>query len=113
MLLCAFTLWLGSPAAWLWIGSQVASRQQAGFGPYMLVGTGILVTTIALVMALARLNRLYERMTGGETTVRTPVAWLRSMRGEREQTSRISILDLIMVGSAIVAITSFTVWFLF
>jgi hypothetical protein len=113
MLLCAFSLWLVSPAAWLWIGSHVTSRQQAGFGPYMLVGTGILVTTIALVMALARLNRLYERATGGETTVRVPVAWLRSLRGEREQASRVSILDLIMVGSAIVAITAFGVWFLF
>jgi Mn2+/Fe2+ NRAMP family transporter len=112
MILCALALWIGSPVLWLWVGSHVTDRQQAGFGPYMLVAIGILGSTVALVMALARLNRLYERLAGHDTTVRVPIAWLRSLRGEKEQVRRITVLDLIMITSAIAAITAFAVWFL-
>jgi len=112
MIGCSLALWIGSPVLWLWVGSHVSDRQQAGFGPYMLVAVGILGSTIALVMALARLHRLYERLAGHDTTVRVPLAWLRSLRGERESMTRVTILDLIMVTSAIAAITLLGLWFL-
>jgi len=113
MVVCAFGLWLGSPAAWLWIGSHVTSSQQPGFGPYMLVGGGIVVSTIVLSMALARLNRAYERVTGERRTVRLRLPWMRSLRDERTGPTELTVLDVILVSSALAAIFTLGVWFLF
>src|SRR5688572_21108346 len=82
MVLGAVTMWVGSPVLWLWIGSQLTSSQQGEFGPYVLVGTGILGSTVAVALFLARVNRAYERVTGS-ATVNVRLPWLRSLRDER------------------------------
>jgi hypothetical protein len=112
MVLGALMLWVGSPVIWLWIGSQVTSSQQGQFGPYVLVGFGILASTIAVSLLLARLSRIYERVTGHDTSVRVRLPWLRSLRDERAPTTRVTVLDLILVLTAIAAITTLVIWFL-
>jgi hypothetical protein len=111
MILGSLMLWVGSPVIWLWIGSHVTESQQAGTGPYMLVGTGILVSTILVSLFLARINRVYERVSGQETTVAFRLPWLRSLRDERAQVTRITVLDLILVSTAVAGIISAVVWF--
>jgi hypothetical protein len=113
MILSALVLWVGSPVAWLWIGSHMTASQQGQFGPYMLVGVGIIGSTVAVSLLLARLNRAYERVSGTATTVRVRMPWLRSLRDERTPTREITVLDLILVLTAISAITSLGVWFIF
>jgi len=114
MFLSAMMIWLGSPVIWLWIGSHVTSSQAPGFGPYMLVGTGILVSTGTLAYLLARLNRAYEQVAGEVTTVRVRLPWLRSLRDERSPGgTRLTVLDFILVLTVLTAIVSCTVWFLF
>jgi hypothetical protein len=112
MVLGATMLWAGNPVIWLWIGSHVTSSQQAGFGPYMLVGFGILVSTVLVSMALARLSGIYERVSGTQATVRVRLPWLRSLRDERPSTTQITVLDLILVLTAGSALTAFALWFL-
>jgi hypothetical protein len=112
MVLGALMLWVGSPVIWLWIGSHVTESQQAGTGPYMLVGTGILVSTILVSLFLARINRLYERVSGQETTITVRFPWLRSLRDERSPVTRIGVLDLILVSTAVAAIITAGIWFL-
>jgi hypothetical protein len=112
MFLSAMMIWLGSPIIWLWIGSQVTSSQAPGFGPYMLVGTGILVSTGLLAYALARLNRAYEQVVGEARTVRVRLPWLRSLRDERSPATRLTVLDFILVLTALTAIATFAAWFL-
>ena len=112
MVLGSLMLWLGNPVIWLWIGSHVTTSQQAGFGPYMLVAFGILVSTILVSMALARLNRAYERVSGRQARVRVRLPWLRSLRDDRAPAADVSVLDLILVLSAMTALTAFAVWFL-
>jgi hypothetical protein len=111
MVLGALMLWIGSPVIWLWIGSQVTDSPQAGFGPYMLVGTGILVSTILVALFLARINRLYEQVSGQDTTVTFRLPWLRSLRDERASVTRITVLDLILVTTAVAGIISAVLWF--
>jgi hypothetical protein len=113
MVLGALMLWVGNPVIWLWIGSQVTSSQQAGFGPYMIVALGILASTIAVAMGLARLDRLYRTVIGHRATVRMRLPWLRSLRDERQPASEVTALDLILVTTAVSAIMTFGVWFLF
>jgi hypothetical protein len=112
MVLGALTLWVGSPALWLWIASQMTSSQQGRMGPYFVVAIGILASTVAVAFGLARLQRLYEEVTGQEATVRVRLAWLRSLRDEQKGQTRITVLDLILVTTATVAILAFVVWFL-
>jgi len=111
MVFCAMMLWVGIPLIWLYIGSQVVDSSQPSMGPYMLVVVGILVSVIADAMLLSRLNKAYQRVTGSEGTVRIQLAWLRSMRGEREPARETSVLDAIMVGTVALAALSATVWF--
>ncbi len=111
MILGALMLWLGNPVIWLWIGSQVTSSQAPGFGPYMLVGTGILASTVAVSMLLARLSRAYERVSGRAATVRVRLPWLRSLRDERSHGTEVTVLDLILVSTALTAILVLVVWF--
>jgi hypothetical protein len=112
MILGALTLWVGSPVLWLWIGSQMTSSQQGRMGPYFVVAIGILASTVAVAFGLARLQRLYEEVTGQEATVQVRLAWLRSLRDERNPDTRITVLDLILVTTATVAVLAFLVWFL-
>jgi hypothetical protein len=111
MIFGAFMLWVGSPVIWLWIGSQMTSSQQGRMGPYFVVAVGILASTIAVAFGLARLQRIYEQVTGQEATVRVRLAWLRSLRDERTPDARITVLDLILVTTAILGILTFVVWF--
>ena len=111
MVLGALMLWIGNPVIWLWIGSQVTSSTQAGFGPYMLVGTGILVSTILVALALARLDRQYKSVTGYESTVRVRLPWLRSLRDDPRASRELTVLDFILVTTALSAITAGALWF--
>ncbi len=113
MFLSAMMIWLGSPVIWLWIGSQVTSSQAPGFGPYMLVGGGIIASTGLLAYTLARLNRAYEELVGEARTVRVRLPWLRSLRDERSPGTRLTVLDFILVLTALTAIVAFAAWFFF
>jgi hypothetical protein len=112
MILGALTMWVGSPALWLWIGSQMTESQQGEFGPYVLVAVGILGSTVAVAIFLAKVSRAYERVTGSEATVRVRLPWLRSLRDERSPNPQITVLDLILVTTAVLAIVTLGVWFL-
>jgi uncharacterized membrane protein YbhN (UPF0104 family) len=113
MVLSALMLWLGNPVIWLWIGSQATTSQTASFGPYMLVGAGILASTVAVAILIARLNRIYERVSGETTTVKVRLPWLRSLRDDRAPDTRVTVLDLILVSTAVAGIAIFVVWLLF
>ena len=112
MVVCAQILWVGSPMLWLWIGSQMTSSQQGRMGPYFVIAIGILASTVAIALALARLQRLYESVSGQEARVRVRLPWLRSLRDERTPGTEVTVLDLILVTTAVIAVLVFAAWFL-
>jgi hypothetical protein len=79
----------------------------------MLVGVGILVSTVIVALFLARVNRAYEAVTGRRTTVRLRLPWLRSLRDERSPGREMTVLDFILVATAVLAVVGLGVWFLF
>jgi hypothetical protein len=113
MVLGGLMLWLGNPVIWLWIGSHMTGSQQARLGPYMAVAGGIMVSTVIVSMLLARLNRLYQSATGATETVRVRLPWLRSLRGESDSRPEVTVLDLVLVTTAIAGIAVALFWFLF
>jgi hypothetical protein len=109
----ALMLWIGNPVIWLWIGSQMTSSQQGEFGPYAVVAIGIIASTIAVALGLARVSRAYERVTGRAATVQVRLRWLRSLRDEAATAKEVTVLDFILVATAIAAIGTFAFWLVF
>jgi uncharacterized membrane protein YcjF (UPF0283 family) len=88
-------LWIGVPAGWLWIGSQVqGSTGNVGTAiAVMLVGAT--VSIVALAWLLGRLNRVHEH--------------LRAARGA--EASGPPLLEVVLVVTAAIALVGFAVWF--
>jgi hypothetical protein len=117
MLIGSLALWLGDPALWLWITSRLQSTQPS-MGPYALMLVGITLTAVVLGKGLARLNRLYARVTGTAPTVRIVVPWRRSMRdarhgGSDDEDTRVPVglLEVMMVLAVVIALCALAVWF--
>jgi hypothetical protein len=94
MFVGSLVLWVGVPAAWLWIGSQMepSSGLSAAIGAMMI---GMLLTIAALVSFLAWVNRKHVE--------------LQEARGSFGGTA--TALEFVLVASAVVAVLGFTVWF--
>jgi hypothetical protein len=91
----SLALWIGVPAGWLWIGSQVqGSTGNVGTAiAVMLVGA--VVSIVALAWVLGRLNRVHER--------------LREARGV--EATGPPLLEVVLVVTAAVALVGFAIWF--
>jgi hypothetical protein len=111
MALGGLMLWLGNPVIWLWIGSHTTGSQQGRMGPYLLVAFGVLVSTVIVSLALARLNRVYQSVTGHVQTVRVRLPWLRSLRGDEDSRPEVTVLDFVLVTTAVSALVTFAFWF--
>ena len=105
---------IGVPLLWIWIGSLIQSSrgaQHVEASTAVIMVVGILVSyTVVLIIAGAIQGRGAdeERRT---TSARHP--WLRSMRDEpyRPGTSKLSPVEAVFVGTAIVASIAMLVWF--
>jgi hypothetical protein len=113
MVLGGLMLWLGNPVIWLWIGSHMTGSQQGRMGPYLAVAGGILFSTVLVAWLLSRLNRLYQEATGSVSTVRVRLPWLRSLRGESDARPEVTVLDFVLVTTAVMGIAAFLFWFVF
>jgi hypothetical protein len=115
--LCAINIWTGAPLFAVWVGSQAAAGSQASMGAVGVVVVVLLVTGLALTMALSWLSARYDKLTGRPAESRRTSPWLRSMRGEREETARqrhgVSAVERIVVIAVVLAALAFEVWFFF
>jgi uncharacterized membrane protein YbhN (UPF0104 family) len=94
MLVGCLFLWIGVPLGWLWVGSQVQGSGSLGTA-LLVTMTGVLVTVVAVVYALAWLNHRH--------------AALREARA-RPASSQ-SALEVMFVVSAGLSVVLFVVWF--
>jgi heme/copper-type cytochrome/quinol oxidase subunit 2 len=94
MLLGCVFLWVGVPLGWLWIGSQV--QASASVGTAVLVTLlGAVVTIVVVAPLLARLNRIHVEL-----------------REARDQpVGKYSVLEVMLVVSAGIAVLGFGIWF--
>jgi uncharacterized membrane protein YbhN (UPF0104 family) len=113
MVLGGLMLWFGNPVIWLWIGSQMTESQRASMGPYFVVALGILASTIGVSIGLARIHRRYQQVSGRVPTVRVRLPWMRSVRGEEDSRPEATVLDVVVVSTAILGLAAAVFWFLF
>ena len=90
-------LWVGVPAGWLYIGSQVQAETRSIGTAIAVMMIGVLVSVIAIVMALGWLNRKHIE--------------LREARGLDEEGYGSTALEAVMTVSAIIAVLAFGIWF--
>jgi hypothetical protein len=88
-------LWIGVPAGWLWIGSQIQGSTGNVGTAIMVMLVGAVVSIVALAWLLGRLNRVHEH--------------LREARGA-EPTGP-PLLEVVLVVTAAVALIGFAIWF--
>jgi hypothetical protein len=112
MVLGGLMLWFGNPVIWLWIGSQMAETQSASMGPYAVVALGILASTVAVAFGLARINRRYQEISGHNPTVRVRLPWMRSLRGEEDSRPEVTVLDVVVVITAMLGLLAALIWFI-
>ena len=112
MVLGGLMLWFGNPVIWLWIGSQMAETQSASMGPYAVVAFGIVASTILVSLGLARVHRRYQEVSGYTPTVRVRLPWMRSVRGEQDSRPEVTVLDVVVVTTALLGLLAAFVWFI-
>jgi hypothetical protein len=109
-----FAMWIVTPAAWLWIGSQLTESRRPDGTLYALVAVGILLTMTVLGLLLGRMNRIHGELTGRitATTRRNErLAWTRPQSASEEGRAAVNALEVIMVACVVVAGILFFVWF--
>lgn len=111
MVLGGLMLWFGNPVLWLWIGSQMSENQRASMGPYAVVAIGIIVSTILVSLGLASVHRHYQEVSGHTPTVRVRLPWMRSVRGEEDSRPEVTVLDVVVVTTALLGLMAALVWF--
>jgi hypothetical protein len=111
MLLAALALWTAIPVGWIWIGSKVADTQFPAEGPYAVVAIGILVTIVLDAWLIGRLNALYVRVTGTNRLGPMRPSWLKSMRDTGSAAGTTTVVEAVMVASAMLAGLVLVLWF--
>lgn len=111
MVVGSVALWIGSPLFWMWLTSKLQEGTQASMGPYAVMLTGFIATSVALGKGLSILNRGYAR-AAGSATVHVHLPWHRIRGGEHERhLTPVTVLDVVMVISVITAALALVIWF--
>ncbi len=105
----SLVLWIGIPAAWLWLWSQLTTHYLSVYAAALI---GCPLTMAAWAWGLHRVNCAYLRITRATESPRPHTAWLRSMSGSGRRQPR-GVLEICMTVSVVLALVTFAVWFFF
>ena len=95
MVIGSLVLWVGVPVAWLWIGSQIQAESGSVGTAIGAMLAGVLVSVLLLAALLVRLNR-----------------WQLGLRAQAGlPPPEHSLLELVLVVTAGVAVVAFGIWF--
>jgi MFS family permease len=111
-----FAMWIVTPVAWLWIGSQLTESRRPDGTLYVFVAVGLIGTMAILGLLLGRMNRIHGALTGRlteRTIASSRVAWHRPQSASDEGRSPVNALEVIMVACVVIAGVLFFVWFFF
>lgn len=117
MALVAMNIWTGAPLLALWIGSRIQGDSGLSMGAVFVVIAVMGATMFGLVRLLAVLSARHDRLLGRAPPGRRQQPWMRSLSGERlaDQRARVrvSALDIVLVGTVLLAVLAFEIWFFF
>jgi hypothetical protein len=113
MVVGCVAIWTVSPLGWLWVASQVDAGGPPTMQAIAVVVLGVVLTSLAIGKGMTILHARYRHLRGQDTlTIRLP--WGRTQG--RERTGRqleLTVLDVILISSVLIAISLYNYWFLF
>jgi hypothetical protein len=109
MALGSLALWIALPAAWLWVtrGLQPFATR------FLIVLAGSAITMVSAGALLYRLEAVYTRMTGVGAPIAERPSYLRTVADERRPHRRLSLLEVFLVISGLVALVALVAWWAF
>jgi hypothetical protein len=117
MAVVAVNIWTGGPLLAVWIGSRIQGDQAVSMVAVFAVIACLIITSALLVKLLGVLGARHDRLSGRAPTQRRQQPWMRSLSGERaseqRRRARVSALDVVLVGTCLLAAATFEVWFFF
>lgn len=102
-------IWIGIPAASLWLWSQLSHRYTTVYAAALI---GSPLTMAGCAWLLHRVNCVYLRVSHTPALRRGHTGWLKSASGSRRRQPR-GVLDVCMTVSVVFALITFAVWLLF
>jgi hypothetical protein len=109
MVLGSLALWIAIPAAWLWLTRDMNSLAAR----FLVVIGGCVITMVAAGSLLFRLEAVYARVTGTAAPDSEPPGYLRTLAEQRRPRRRLTLLELLLVVSAVIAVGALIVWWAF
>jgi hypothetical protein len=100
-------LWIGVPAAWLLLTRGMESAPR-----FVVTIVGCVITMAAVGWLLFRLDGVYARIAGIDGPEAEPASWERRV-GEKPGSRPMTLLERMLVGSALVAVVALIVWWAF
>jgi len=117
MAVVSVNIWTGSPLLALWVGSRLQGTSGLSMGAVFAVIVVMGATSFALIKLLGALGARHDRLLGIPPAPRRQQPWLRSLSGERtrdqRRRQRVTALDVVLVGTVLIAVLVFEVWFFF
>ena len=117
MAVVAVNIWTGSPLLALWVGSRLQGTSGLSMGAVFAVIAVMGIASYGLIRLLGVLGARHDRVLGIPPGPRRQQPWLRSLSGERtrdqRRRQRITALDVVLVGTVLIAVLVFEVWFFF
>ena len=117
MAVVAVNIWTGSPLLALWVGSRLQGTSGLSMGAVFAVIAVMILASLGLIKLLGVLGARHDRLLGIPPGPRRQQPWLRSLSGERTRDQRrrrrITALDVVLVGTVLIAVLVFEVWFFF
>jgi hypothetical protein len=109
MALGSLALWIAIPVGWLWV-----TRHMQPLGArFLIVIVGCVGTMLGVGVFLYRLEAIHARMTGTAEPELASPGWLRSVGDAGRPSRRLTLLEIFLVGSALVALVTLVVWWVF
>jgi len=106
MAIGSLAVWIAIPFAWLWLTRNldpVATR-------FLIVIVGCAITMASAGALLFRLDSVYARMTGAQVPEAETPAYLRMAAEERRPRRRPTLLEILFVASALIALVALILW---
>jgi hypothetical protein len=88
-------LWVGVPAGWLWIGSQIQGSTGSVGTAIAVMLLGAIASIVAIAWVLGRLNGAHERL----------------LEARGVQPEGPPLLEVVLVVTAAIALVGFAIWF--
>jgi hypothetical protein len=113
--LVSATLVTGGPLLALWVGSRIQATVGLSIAAAGAVIGVLILATFLLYKALIHLNAAYNAAMD-RTDPRRQLAWHKPMSGERRSVAATrppSVVEGIVVGTAVAAVLAYVVWFFF